>query len=209
MAFQQVPNSGGDGRFLENFKGRLLGGGTRANLFEVELAFPDITLPPGVSENVLSDKVKFMVKAAALPASTITPISVPFRGRELKIAGDRTFEPWTVTVINDTDFAIRSAFERWINVMSRSLDNAGEVNPAEYQENAWVYQLGRAPMTNAIDSADTIPVLRAYRMFGVFPTSISAIPLSWADNSTIEEFTVELQVQYWEAYNGSKALEVQ
>ena len=115
MAFQQVPNTGGDGRFLDNFKGRLSGGGVRANLFECEIAFPSIVLPTGVTESNLQDKIKFLVKASALPASTINPISVPFRGRELKIAGDRTFEPWSVTVINDTDFSVRGAFERWVN----------------------------------------------------------------------------------------------
>tara|TARA_R100000005_G_C4975509_1_gene187044 strand:+ start:32 stop:661 length:630 start_codon:yes stop_codon:yes gene_type:complete len=209
MAFQQVPNTGGDGRFLDNFKGRLSGGGVRANLFECEIAFPSIVLPTGVTESNLQDKIKFLVKASALPASTINPISVPFRGRELKIAGDRTFEPWSVTVINDTDFSIRGAFERWINYMSKSLDNAGEVNPSIYQRDAWVYQLGRAPMQTAIDSAENIPVLRAYHMYGVFPTNVSPIPLSYADNSTIEEFTVDLQVQYFEAYNGAKGIEVQ
>jgi len=208
-SFQQVPNTGGEGRFLDNFKGRMSGGGVRANLFEVEIAFPALTVPSGISDSTLTDKVKFLVKASALPASTIAPISVPFRGRELKIAGDRSFEPWTVTVINDTDFSIRGAFERWVNFMSRSLDNAGEVNPAVYQQDAWVYQLGRAPMTTAIDSGDTIPILRAYHMFGVFPTNVSAIPLSYADNSNIEEFTVDLQVQYWEAYDGNKNIQVQ
>ena len=93
--------------------------------------------------------------------------------------------------------------------MSRSLDNAGEVNPSTYQRDAWVYQLGRAGMNTAVSSSDTIPVLRAYHMYGVFPTTVSAIPVSYADNSSIEEFTVDLQVQYWEAYNGNKGIEVQ
>ena len=119
-SFQQVPNTGGEGRFLDNFKGRLSGGGVRANLFECEIAFPDIVIPSGVSESTLTDRIKFLAKSATLPASTITPISVPFRGRELKIAGDRTFDPWSITVINDTDFIIRGAFERWINFMKQS-----------------------------------------------------------------------------------------
>ena len=208
-SFQQVPNTGGEGRFLDNFKGRLSGGGVRANLFECEIAFPDIVIPSGVSESTLTDRIKFLAKSAALPASSISPISVPFRGRELKIAGDRTFDPWSITVINDTDFIIRGAFERWINFMSKSLDNAGEVNPANYQRDAWVYQLGRAPMQTAIDSGEIIPVLRAYHMYGLFPTNVSAIPLSYADNSSIEEFTVDLQVQYWEAYDGNRNVQVQ
>jgi hypothetical protein len=93
-SIQQIPNSGSDGRFLDNFKGRLAGGGVRPNLFEVEIPFPQAALPSGVNESQINDKVRFLVKAASLPASTITPIPVPFRGRTLQIAGDRTFEPW-------------------------------------------------------------------------------------------------------------------
>ena len=102
-------------RTISDFKSRLSGGGARPNLFEVELAFPDAV----AIDNDVLQKARFLVKAAALPASTIAPIDVPFRGRILKIAGDRTFETWTITVINDTDFSLRSAFEKWMNTINK------------------------------------------------------------------------------------------
>jgi len=96
-------------RTISDFKSKLTGGGARPNLFEVELAFPDAAKPNNETE--VLEKARFLVKAAALPASTIANIDIPFRGRILKIAGDRTFETWTITVMNDVDFSIRSAFE--------------------------------------------------------------------------------------------------
>lgn len=193
-----IDNKGSSGRFLDNFKSRLVGGGVRPNLFEVELAFPTTVEQ---TDTDLVDKVRFLVKSAALPASNISPIEVPFRGRILKIAGDRTFDTWTITVINDKEFRIRNAFERWMNFISKHSDNSGEVDPATYQEDAYVYQLARAPVQNnaAIDSDQNIPILRAYKFYGVFPTNISQIDLSYDSTDTIEEFTVELQVQWWEA----------
>ena len=101
-------------RKISDFKSKLTGGGARPNLFEVELAFPDAV----AIDNDVLQKTRFLVKAAALPASTIAPVEIPFRGRILKVAGDRTFETWTITVIHDTDFVIRSAMEKWINVIN-------------------------------------------------------------------------------------------
>ena len=112
-------------RKISDFKSRLSGGGARPNLFEVELAFPDAV---AIANDVLQ-KSRFLVKAAALPASTIAPVDIPFRGRILKVAGDRTFETWTVTVINDTDFAIRSAFEKWMNSINKLDDASGITDP--------------------------------------------------------------------------------
>ena len=168
----------------------LAGGGARPNLFEVELAFPgDVAVDPEIL-----NKARFLVKAAALPASNITPIDVPFRGRILKVAGDRTFDTWTVTIINDTDFGIRSAFEKWMNVINK-MDNAtGLTDPAAYHKDAVVHQLDR-------DGS----VLRSYKFWDVFPTNISAIDVSYETGDTIEEFTVELQVHWWEAYKGPSA----
>ena len=174
-------------RTISDFKSKLTGGGARANLFEVVLTFPDLAQPP---TDVL-DKSRFLVKAARLPASNIQQIDVPFRGRILKIAGDRTFDSWTVTVINDTDFAIRSAFERWSNTINRLSDNTGLTNPADYQADAYVYQLDRDGST-----------LRSYRFYDTFPTQVGQVELSY-DQTGIQEFTVELQVQYWEAIKGS------
>jgi hypothetical protein len=177
-------------RKITDFKSKLTGGGARANLFEVILTFPDAAAP----DSVVLDKSRFLVKGANLPASNIAQIEVPFRGRSLKIAGDRTFDSWTVTVINDTDFAIRSAFERWMNTINRVSDNTGLVNPADYQSDAYVYQLDRDGST-----------LRSYRFYDVFPTQVAPIELSYDNGTGIEEFTVELQVQWWEAYKGTGA----
>ena len=174
-------------RTISNFKSKLTGGGARANLFEVVLTFPDAAQP---DQDVL-DKARFLVKGANMPASNVSPIEVPFRGRTLKIAGDRSFESWTVTVINDSDFAIRSAFERWMNTINRVSDNTGLTNPADYQADAYVYQLDRDGST-----------LRSYRFYDTFPTQVGPIELSY-DAQGIQEFTVELQVQYWEAVKGS------
>jgi len=176
-------------RTISNFKSKLTGGGARANLFEVVLTFPDTSKP----DSDVLDKARFMVKGANMPASNVAQIEVPFRGRVLKIAGDRTFDSWTVTVINDTDFAIRSAFEKWMNTINRLSDNTGLTNPADYQADAYVYQLDRDGST-----------LRSYRFFDTFPTQVGPIELSY-DAQGIQEFTVELQVQYWEAVKGSGA----
>ena len=173
-------------RTISDFKSKLTGGGARANLFEVVLTFPDIVQP---ATDVL-DKSRFLVKGARLPASNIAQIEVPFRGRALKIAGDRTFDSWTVTVINDTDFAIRSAFENWMNAINRLSDNTGLVNPADYQADCYVYQLDRDGQA-----------LRSYRFFDTFPTQVGPIELSY-DAQGIQEFTVELQVQYIEILKG-------
>jgi len=175
-------------RKITDFKSKLTGGGARANLFEVVLSFPD-SAP--TDSNVL-DKSRFLIKTAALPASTIGPVNVPFRGRILKIAGDRTFESWTVTVINDTDFSIRSALENWINSINRVSDATGATDPASYQADAFVYQLDRDGST-----------LRAYHMYDIFPTNIASIALSSETTDAIEEFTCEFQVQWWEAVKGT------
>jgi len=172
-------------RKISDFKSKLTGGGARPNLFEVALAFPGIA----PADNNVLDKARFLVKAAALPASNVAPIDIPFRGRILKIAGDRTFDTWTVTVINDTDFAIRGAFEKWMNAINNVADATGESNPLNYKSDAYVFQLNREGET-----------IRTYRFYDVFPTNVSQIELSYDSSDTLEEFTVELQVQYWEAY---------
>ena len=196
---QQIPNTGANARTLDTFKSKLLGGGVRPNFFEVELKFPNLA----IDDNDVSDRTRFLVKGANLPASIIAPISVPFRGRELKIAGERSFDTWTVTVINDSNFVLRDAFEKWMNVINKVSDNAGEVDPTVYQQEAYVHQLGRAPITNSSSapatSGNIVPILRSYHFHGVFPTNVSSIELSYDNNNVIEEFSVEFQVQWWEA----------
>mgnify|MGYP005624590407 FL=1 len=177
-------------RTITDFKSKMAGGGARPNLFEVELVFPD----PIAIENDVKEKSRFLVKAAQLPASNITPIEVNFRGRILKIAGDRTFDTWTVTVINDVDFSIRSAFEKWMDFINSMEDATGAQDPALYQPDAYVHQLDRDGST-----------LRSYKFHDIFPTNISAIDLSYETVDTVEEFTVEFQVQWWEAIRGTGA----
>ena len=185
-------------RTIDKFKSRLTGGIARPNLFEVVLAFPDGTVDSTVND--IDPKTRFLVKASALPASNIAAISVPFRGRQLKIAGDRTFDEWQITVINDTDFAIRGSFERWMNIMAKVSDMSGKTNPEDYTKDAFVYQLGRSGIDATSQQSDQdMPVLRTYKFYSIFPTNVSAIDLSYDSTDAIEEFTVTLQVQWWEA----------
>ena len=193
-------------RTLTDFRARMVGGGTRSNLFECEINFPNFVLDSSITgdSSELSRKTRFLIKAANLPASTLGVIDVPFRGRNLKIAGDRTFDPWTITVINETDFSIRNAFERWMNLINKNQDAAGKINPSDYQTDAYIYQLGRAHHTYNGKESEDIPVLKTYKFYGVFPSSVSAIDVSYDSSDTIEEFTVDLQVQWWDTYAGNQ-----
>jgi len=177
-------------RKITDFKSKMGGGGARPNLFEVELSFPSAVQV----DNDILQRARLLVKAAALPSSTIAPVEVPFRGRILKVAGDRTFETWTITVINDVDFAMRSSFEKWMNTINRMNDGSGLTDPDSYQADAFVYQLDR-------DGG----ILRTYKFYDLWPTNISTIDLSYETTDTIEEFTVEMQVQWWEAYKGTSS----
>ena len=114
-------------------------------------------------------------------------MTVPFRGRVLKLAGDRTFEPWTITVMNDTDFKLYGAFERWMNGINNMTDNEGIANPADYQVDGFIDQLDRNGST-----------LKSYTYRGLFPTSLAAIPLNYSDNDKIEEFDVTFAIQFFE-----------
>ena len=185
-------------RKITDFKSKLSGGGARSNLFECELAFPPAVNVEGLND--ILNKARFLVKAANLPASNVAPIEVPFRGRILKIAGDRTFDTWTITIINDTDFAIRSSMERWMNSIAKVSDNSGLTNPEDYIKDLKVYQLGRAEVAqNTQDSEPDMPILRTYKFHGCFPTNVSQLDLSYDQADALEEFTVTFQVQWWEA----------
>ena len=198
MANLNIPNT--KDRTLDSFKGRMIGGGARPNLFECELYFPQAAIPVDTTRSQLTDRSRFLVKAANLPASNVAAINIPFRGRNLKVAGDRTFDIWTITVINDVDFGIRTAFERWMNLINKHEDNAGITNPTSYQRDMFVRQLGRSGVTGTTPSSDTqVPVLKQYRFYGTFPTNVSAIDLSYDSTDQIEDFTVDLQVQWFDA----------
>lgn len=166
---------------VDDFKAKLKGGGARANLFKATINFPAYA---GGDVEITS----FLCEAAQLPGSTVGAIVVPFRGRQLKIAGDRTFDTWSPTIINDTDFGIRNAMERWMNGINAHQANTGITNPVDYQADLIVEQLDKDGET-----------LKSYNFRGCFPTNVAPIDLSYASENEIERFTVEFQVQYWES----------
>jgi len=164
----------------------------RPNQFQVELDFPTGLAPASPSK--LAEFGTFLVKGANLPASTVGTVEVPYRGRVLKIAGDRTFEPWTVTVINDEGFKLRNAFEEWSDKISELAENRSTfANATLYQTSAVVRQLSRK-------GGD----IKSYKFEGIYPVNISAIDLAWDSNDTAEEYTVEFAVQYWAPYGDKK-----
>ena len=206
-------------RGISEFKTKLINGGARPNLFLVRLNFPTTLsqiadISPVEASNILTERAEFLVKTAQLPASTIGTIDVPFRGRMMKVAGDRTFEPWSVTVINDGEFGIRKAFETWsrgINALTENVSQLGfgDDNPG-YCVDLEVFQLSRDGKTpnktpQAITAAgvDGMDVVRAYKFYDAWPSSLSAIDLSYESNDQIEEFTVEFQYNYYETSNPS------
>lgn len=166
---------------VDDFKAKLTGGGARSNLFEATVLFP------GYAAGDI-ELTSFMCKSAALPASVIAPITIPFRGRQLQIAGDRTFEPWTITIINDTNFSIRNAFERWMNGINAHTENSGLTNPTDYKSDMIIEQLDKSGVA-----------VKRYDFKGTFPTNVSEIAVSYDTENEIEEFEVELQVDYWES----------
>ena len=169
---------------IDDFKANLLGGGARANQFRVT-----ITPPPGIATGLDIRRTSFLVRSAALPAMTLGEIAVPFRGRSIYIAGDRTFdEVWTTTFLNDTDFMIRNAMERWSNGINDLANNTGVVAPADYQTDLTVEQM---------DRDDT--VLKSYIFKSAWPTMVSSIELTSDTADAIEEFEVTWRYQHFEA----------
>ena len=185
---------------LSQFKSRLAGGGARNNLFEVSIpSFPGAAEEFwGQGENESNSKFSFLCKAAQLPASTIGEVNVFFRGRQLKVAGERTFEPWTITVINDEDFGLRTSFEAWANKLSKLNDATGVTNPSSYMTNAYVKQLGRGKQAFAeTNQGGESSVLRTYKFYDIWPTSVGAIDLNYDTEGQIEQFDVTFAVQYF------------
>ena len=179
-----------ENKTISQFKSALIGGGARHNLFEVELT----TLPAGISWD--ADSFRYMCKAAQLPAQNVANIDVPFRGRIFKVAGDRTIDTWTVTIINDEGFVLRNAFEEWANLIAKLETNLGATDPSAYMTNAKVFQLGRGSTTSSQSSeGNSNAVLKEYEFIDIWPSNVQAIDLSYDSTDTIEEFTVEFQVQ--------------
>ena len=186
---------------IDQFRTAMQYDGARPNLFEVVLAFPNFVELRGQATN----NSRFFVKTAQLPGSTIGAVTVPYFGREVKVAGNRTFADWTVTVLNDEDFVIRQAFERWlrgINGNQSNLREPGAVSTSpltpgtSYAVDAEVYQYSKAGGTP----------IKKYRFVGMFPNDIAPIDLDWGSNDTIEEFSVTLSYQYWESVDTRQAI---
>ena len=169
---------------IDSFRAQLAGGGARPDHFRVSLNFPvGIQIPAaGNAKN----KVEFMVKSASLPASRLTTIEIPFRGRTTKVAGDRVFDNWDVTVINDTDFAIRNAMEQWMNGIRNHVRTNGAVASGQYQVDLEVVQLDQ----------NDVP-LKQYKFRNCFPVQLSDIGLDFADNNRVEEFRIDFSIDYW------------
>ena len=165
---------------INDFKAKLAGGGARANQFKVTMPFPGYAQVGGEIE-----ELAFLCRATALPGMTVPAFNVPFRGRAVKIAGDRTIEDWNVTVYNDTNFKLRNAFERWMNGINNMTDNEGLTNPADYQVDAFVDQLDRNGAT-----------IKSYTLRGAFPNTIAPIELTYDEQQAIEEFAVTFSYQY-------------
>ena len=171
---------------VTDFRSQMVGDGARPNLFEVSMTFPTFSAPGNAAT-----KTTFMCKTAQLPGSTVGVVPVQYFGRELKFAGNRTFADWTVTIINDEDFIVRNAFERWmngINTHRTNLRNATALTPSGYTQDAEVYQYGKNGTK-----------IKTYKFIGMFPTDITPIDVDWGSNDTIEEFSVTLTYQWWES----------
>ena len=186
-------------RGLSQFKTALSGGGARPNLFEVRLPDDFPADPQGFRISDFGRRSRFMCKAASLPASIASPIEVPFRGRTLKVSGDRQFESWTVTIINDEDFEIRRAMEGWMQALNQYSDHSGLTEPASYMRDAQVFQLGRGKVNVEAGqgSGGNANILAQYHFQDIYPTNVGPIDLSYDSENTIEEYTVEFQVQFW------------
>ena len=174
---------------VDDFKAKIRGGGARPNLFQATLNFP--TYAGGSDE---TEVASFLCEAAQLPGSTIGAIVVPFRGRQLKMAGDRTFDVWTATIINDTDFKICNAMERWMSGISGHSVNVGLVNPIAYESDLRIAQLDRNGTK-----------IKEYVFNGAHPTDLSPIDVAYSTTDEIERFTVTFQYQYWTTVDGTAA----
>ena len=167
---------------INDFKAKLAGGGARANQFKVTMPFPGYAQVGGEIEDLA-----FLCRSTVIPAMSVPSFNVPFRGRSIKIAGDRTIGDWNVTVYNDTNFKLRNAFERWQNGINNMSDNEGLTNPVDYQVDCFLDHLDRNGNT-----------IKSYTLRGVFPTAIAGIPLDYEEAGAIEQFEVTLEYQFFD-----------
>ena len=168
---------------VSDFISKLKGGGARNNQFKVTMPFPGFAAVGGETESMA-----FLCKATSIPESAVGEVLVPFRGRNIYLAGDRTFATWDTTIINDSDFLIRNAIERSLNGINNHSDNEGLVNPVDYQVDAFVDHLDRNGNT-----------IKSYTFRGLYPTNLQAITLDYAEATALEEFVCSWRYQHWEA----------
>jgi hypothetical protein len=175
---------------IAEFRSSLQFDGARPNLFEIQMSLP-IAINPGNANR----KLTFMARTAQLPGSTVGIVPLQYFGREVKLAGNRTFADWSITVINDEDFAVRKGFERWMNALNQHRQNrrnSSFASATSYTTDAFVRQYGK-----------TGNKLKEYKFIGMFPNDLAPIDLDWSANDTIEEYSVTLAYQWWEdAANG-------
>lgn len=167
---------------VDQFKAAMVGGGARANQFFVALNFPGYVAQGAAA----TAQAAFLVNATTLPGSVVAPTIVPYRGREVKFAGERTFQPWTVTVLNDVSFNVRNSLEKWMEGMNGLVNNSGRTNPRDYQVNISVTQLDR----------NNNP-LKIYNLASAFPVDLSDISLNFGDDNTIETYTCTFAYQHY------------
>lgn len=165
---------------ISQFKAQLLNGGSRPNQFLVTLNWPAGVGSPGGLQNLL-------VTSASLPASQVNPTIVQYRGREVKFAGERTFDPWTITVLNDTDMTLRGYFEKWSSLMNEYVNNGGSTAPGTYMVDLIVQQMDRND-----------EITRTYDIRNAFPINVSEVALSYSANDVISEFSVTFQYSHFE-----------
>lgn len=166
---------------VDEFRARLGAGGARPNQFMVTLGFPRVA-----PDFAASDQARFLISAASLPGQTVPPATVLYRGRQVHMVGDRVFAPWTTTVLNDTNFTVRTFIERWMNAMEDVATKQGQTQPQEYYADMEVIQLDR----------NGTP-LKGYKFFGAFPTDLSEVGLDYGANDVISSFTCTWQYQHF------------
>ena len=191
---------------LTSFKDKI-GYGLRPNLFQVSVPTlgSAITAATGSSDVTGTDAAfSFLCRSAGIPASTVGTVEVPFRGRVIKLPGDRTFESWTVTVMADEDLTLRAFFESWMDRLNKHDDGAGYTD--NYAATLKVDQMKRGT-NSGTDLSDPHSVIRSYTFNNAFPSNISQIDLSYDNNNTVAEYTVEFQYDWWETANvGASAI---
>jgi hypothetical protein len=173
---------------ISDFKAQMIGGGARANQFRVELSFPSFV----TAGALVGLNSQFLCKAAQLPASTIDNVQTFYRGRPVNFAGERSFQPWTISVYNDTTFSIRNAMEIWSDGVLNMAATNGRVNPRDYQVDLLVHQLDRNGAT-----------VKSYKFADAYPTEIGAIALDYETNNQIEMFDITFTYNYWTSNTSS------